>query len=220
MPSPIAHSLVGLLIAHAPKEMRGAAVWVGLALVAANAPDLDIVAGIVAGSINAYHGGPSHSIGAALVFAIVATLVLRKQSRRSAVVFGVAFAVYVSHVLLDMACEPSLTRPGLPLLWPLTNEGFLFPWRPFPGIAHGGPGGGPTEFFYELFSAGNFRAVGLEILVFGPALWLALRAAGSPLPIWSDLRRASRLRRTPREAALPLSDEQQLRAAAASERRD
>jgi hypothetical protein len=173
MPSPIAHSMVGLLIVHAPKEMRSGAVWLGLAIVAANAPDLDILAGFLSGSINAFHGGPSHSIGAALGFSTIATLALRRQRCRSALVFGVAFSIYLSHVLLDMPCEPSPTRPGLPLFWPVTSEGFLFSWRPFLGIAHGTPHGGALDFFSELFSIGNFKAIAFEIAVFAPALWLA-----------------------------------------------
>jgi membrane-bound metal-dependent hydrolase YbcI (DUF457 family) len=180
MPSPIAHSLVGLTIGHLPEPMRGRLLWVGLALFAANAPDLDFLAGLVSGSINAYHGGPSHSLGAALAFSALASLVLRRQGCRPALVFAVSFAIYTSHILLDMACEASPTRPGLPLFWPLSNASFLFPWRPFLGIAHGGDGGGPAEFLHELFSLGNFAAVALEVAVFAPPLWIACRRWGAP----------------------------------------
>jgi len=184
MPSPIAHSLVGLTIACAPREMRGRLACLAVALVAANAADLDFLAGFVSGSVNGYHGGPTHSIGAALLFATAAALVLRKQSGRMGVVFGVALSAYVSHILLDMACEPFPTRPRLPIFWPLTNEGFLFAWRPLLGIAHGGAGGGPADFFSELLSMANVKAVALEIALFAPPLWLAYRRWG--MPEWSS----------------------------------
>jgi len=180
MPSPIAHSLVGLTIAYAPQQARGRVACLAVALVAANAADLDFLAGWASGSVNGFHGGPTHSIGAALLFAAAAALLLRKQRRLVGAVFGIAFFAYISHILLDMACEPFPTRPRLPIFWPLTNEGFLFAWRPLLGIAHGGTGGGPADFFSELFSIANVKAVALEIALFAPPLWLAWRRWGTP----------------------------------------
>lgn len=182
MPSPIAHSLAGLTIAHAlaPEPLRGRAVWLGFAVVAGNAPDLDFLAGLVSGSINALHGGPSHSIGAAAVFASVCALALGARRRLVTQLFVTAFVIYTSHVLLDMACEPSPKRPGLPLLWPLTSEGLLFPWRPLLGIAHGTHGSGVSGFVAELFSARNLGPVLLELAVFAPLLALVYTVRGVP----------------------------------------
>jgi membrane-bound metal-dependent hydrolase YbcI (DUF457 family) len=182
MPSPLAHSLAGLTIAHAlgPEKLRGSTRWVGLALLAANAPDLDFFAGLAIGSINALHGGPTHSLGAALLFATAIAASVRSRGGPAARAFVAASAVYVSHVLLDMACESHPGRPGLPLFWPLDGSGYLFPWRPLPGIAHGEAGDGIGGFLGELFSAGNLAAACVEIAVFAPPLWLAYRRLGVP----------------------------------------
>src|SRR6185295_10033959 len=84
-----------------------------------------------------------------------------------------AAGLYASHVLLDMACEPSPKNPGMPVLWPLTLERFLFAWRPLPGIWHGGSQG-LAVFLDKLFSTHNLGAVGVELAVFVPVLVLTV----------------------------------------------
>jgi hypothetical protein len=86
VPSPIAHSLIGLAIGVAALRPRGKPARVTLRTRAlpllgfaalANAPDLDFVPGLLAGDLNRYHHGPSHSMLWALGFALWAGLLAR-----------------------------------------------------------------------------------------------------------------------------------------------
>ena len=176
----MAHSLVGLAIAHtlAPESVRARPAWYVVAVVAANTADLDFVAGLAAGSINAFHGGATHSFAVALAFGGLTALVFRPDEGARWRVALAAFACYASHVILDMACNQDPRNPGMTVLWPLTTERWLFAWRPLPGIIHGGTGGGVPEFLGELFSVHNLMAGAVELAVFLPLLGLALWARG------------------------------------------
>ncbi len=181
MPSPIAHMLVGLTIArrsrvwNEPVRVR----WILLAVFAANAPDLDFLFGLAAGAINRYHPNPSHSVLAALIFALVATLVLGRTWTRPLRLFGLTFGLYGSHILLDMFGDSSPAPPGVQLFWPLSDAGFVSPWRPLLGIVHGSAEGGNHLFLQELLSRHNLGAVALELVIFLPLLWLSTRRASA-----------------------------------------
>lgn len=184
LPSPVAHSLVGLAIAHtlAPTSVRARSAWYAVAVVAANAADLDFLAGLAAGSINAFHGGATHSFAVALAFGGLTALVFRPAGTTRGRVALAAFASYASHVILDMACNQDPRNAGMTVLWPLTNERWLFAWRPLPGIIHGGTGGGIPQFLGELFSVHNLMAGALELAVFLPLLGLVLWVRGDRNP--------------------------------------
>jgi len=74
MPSPIGHSLIGLTVANLPlkKQLYQSVFWLGYVVIVANVADLDFVPGWFIGDMNRYHHGISHSIGAAIIFAIFA----------------------------------------------------------------------------------------------------------------------------------------------------
>lgn len=182
MPSPIAHSLAGLTIAHAlaPEPATRRASWYVFAVVLANAADLDFAVGLAAGSINGCHGGPAHSLGAALGVAAISAFLVHEWAVPKGRMFLVAFALYASHILLDLACEQDPRNPGMTALWPFTYERYLFPWRPFGGILHGAPGDGVTQFLDELFTMHNLRAVGFEVAVLLPPLAVVCLVRGLP----------------------------------------
>lgn len=90
------------------------------------------------------------------------------------------FALYASHVILDMACTQSPQNPGMTVLWPVSTGRWLFAWRPLPGIIHGGTGGGMSEFLGELLSTHNLGTMVVELAVFLPLLGLALYIRGVP----------------------------------------
>lgn len=80
MPLPVGHSLAGGALWAAGDSRPG--VWAGwkrlaLAVFIANAPDLDMIPGILMGDPDRFHHGPSHSLGFALLAAVIATLVAR-----------------------------------------------------------------------------------------------------------------------------------------------
>ena len=176
LPSPVGHSLAGLTIAHmlAPKSAPVRASWYAFAVVAANAPDLDFVAGLAVGAINAFHGGISHSFGTALAVAGLTALALRGAPATRWRASAAALALYASHILLDMACNQSPENQGMPVLWPVTTDRMLFEWRPLWGILHGGTYEGVRHLLAELFSVHNLMAISIELAVFLPFLGLAL----------------------------------------------
>lgn len=169
MPSPVAHSLIGLSVGQffEPRAATDWRPWTAYCLVAANAPDLDFLAGWFGGDINAFHHGPSHSLAAAVVFGVLSVIVLHRfWTQRWRLFFG-GTAVYASHVVLDMFCGgPDGT--GIPLLWPLTNANFVAPWQPFAGILHGVHGDGVGTFLGELFSWYNLRVLAVEFALCFP----------------------------------------------------
>lgn len=154
--------------------------WILIVAFAANAPDLDFLYGLATGNINRYHPNPSHSILAALVFAVIAAMLLGRTWAIRYRLTGLMVLLYGSHIVLDMFSESSPTRPGLQLFWPLFNEGFLSPWRPLRGILHGGSGGDLFLTVRELLSWHNLGAVALEAVVFLPLLWLSLGCGAWP----------------------------------------
>ena len=86
-------------IVYGATERRGERTWTvsALYLFAANAPDLDFLPGLVVGDLSRFHHGPSHSVGFAILFGIVASLF---WSHRLCT-FVVASSLYFSHVVLD-----------------------------------------------------------------------------------------------------------------------
>ncbi len=131
----VGHVFVGMAAARFERERRRvtwqpfstAVVWSGLSLL----PDADVI-GFRLGVKYADewgHRGATHSIafaaGVALVVWLVARL-MRLPATRTAVL---AFAVVVSHGLLDTLTDGGL---GCALLWPFSHERFFAPWTPIP----------------------------------------------------------------------------------------
>lgn len=170
MPSPLAHTLAGIVVARA--TCRGAPVdgplWYGLCAFAANAPDLDFALGLAMGDINAVHAGPSHSFAAGVGFSVAAAVVAGRLWGRRRAAFAAAIASYGSHLLLDLFCGPPERTTGLPLLWPLSSAQWLSPWRPFLGILHGRSGGGIGQFLGAVLSEHNVGAMGIEFAYLAP----------------------------------------------------
>jgi inner membrane protein len=174
MPSPVGHSLAGLAIYRIAPGVPGLAPWrlLGVYVFAANAPDLDFVPGLLMGNPNRFHHGVSHSVGFALLFAIVAALVLRWRERewrwRHFLVF---LGLYLSHLALDYLSEDTSAPRGLPMFWPVTDRYFISPVSVFSDIQRINSTGG---FFPSLLSAHNVRAAMIECLVLLPFVAIAL----------------------------------------------
>jgi len=77
MPSPIGHSLLAFTVAGYDARKGSSRLWWWLLiLTAAVAPDFDFLPGILIGDPNRFHHGPSHSITAALLFALTFWLLI------------------------------------------------------------------------------------------------------------------------------------------------
>ena len=164
MPSPIGHSLAGFAVARLlgvrdlPHTAR--------AVLAANLPDVDFALGLS-------HGGPTHSLGAALACGAVSALLPGRGGAGRA--FRLATAAYTSHLLLDwLGKTPEGAGGGIPVIWPLSDWRTASPRHVFPTISTKG-GDGP--FVAQLINRHNLRAGLYELTLLGPIALVALRLA-------------------------------------------
>jgi inner membrane protein len=174
MPSPVGHSLAGCIIYTIAPGMQGMARWqvIALYLLAANAPDLDFVPGLLLGDVNRFHHGASHGVGFAVLFAALlsfALRIVRKQWRWRD--FFIVFSLYVSHLVLDYLSTDTGAPFGVPFFWPVSNAYYIAPFVLFSDIHRSNS---TADFFYSLLSLHNLWSVTLELLVLSPFLLLAL----------------------------------------------
>jgi membrane-bound metal-dependent hydrolase YbcI (DUF457 family) len=144
MPSPIAHTAVGLALwPLLPGDgvralSRGQRIaLVGGVVFMLNGPDVDIIAGMTFGAhAFAHHPSVTHSFAAAVVmagiFAAGARLLTALPFAR---LWLVGFLAWSSHVVLD-ACTGG---KGVPMFWPLTGEQMALPIALFYGVRHSQP---------------------------------------------------------------------------------
>jgi inner membrane protein len=185
MPSPIGHSLAGLAMYQIAPRFGGLARWqvVLTYCFVANAADLDFIPGLLLGQPNRFHHRLSHSIGAALIFVLIASLLLRwleRQPRwRDALIL---LSLYVSHVFLDYFSKDTGAPIGVPMFWPLSNSYFISPFAVFTDIERVNSS---LQFLPSLFTAHNLWAATLECLVLAPLVLVAFlmrkRRAARPL---------------------------------------
>lgn len=94
-------------------------------------PDIDLLPGVsnIAG-LSLVHRGPTHSLLVAAAVGMSCGVVARMRGRRGWLAFGLLCAAAMgSHDILDAFSEANVR---LELLWPLSNQGYLFPWHPLP----------------------------------------------------------------------------------------
>ena len=121
MPSPVGHVIAGIaagwLVAGRPQgpEWRRDGIREALVFGALGAlPDVDLLVGA--------HSGPTHSIGAAAIVAVVVWLAGRGLRIRHGLVGAAAcFAAYGSHVILDWLATDSSPPIGIMALWPFSR---------------------------------------------------------------------------------------------------
>lgn len=128
-------------------------LFAGLAML----PDADVIAFVLRIPYSAPlgHRGASHSFVFALVVALVAAAIVRRDRWRTALCVLIAVG---SHGLLDTLTDGGL---GIGLLWPFSNERFFAPVQPIP-VAPIGTG---------MLSRRGFYVVAVELVAFAP-LWL------------------------------------------------
>jgi inner membrane protein len=145
MPSPVGHSLIGLAIASAcvlPRgplravfgRLRQARGPLALGVLAANAPDVDYVPGILAGDLNAFHHLHTHTLGWVAAVALGAWMagkgIGRMRGLRS---LALVFVLLASHLAADLVTDDGRPPYGIMALWPLSDEYMISPvtvfWR-------------------------------------------------------------------------------------------
>lgn len=126
-------------------------------------PDADVIAFMLGISYhNPFgHRGASHSIVFALAGGVVAGLGARRLGLPPLRLGATAFAVLVSHPLLDTLTDGGL---GCALFWPFDETRYFAPWRPIP-VAPIGLG---------FLSSAGLRVAAFELIVFAPLIVLAL----------------------------------------------
>lgn len=176
MATPVGHSLIGLALGRLATRVvpvPGTAWrWYVLFLLAANAPDLDFIPGLLVGDINRFHQGITHSLVAMLFFGGIFAGFSRWLAAPVWPVTLAGIAAYGSHLLLDLFCQDSRVPVGIPLLWPFSDESFTASWIVFPGVAHGIPGDDMAVVLVEIFSLKNLAAIGIELTIMMPVLML------------------------------------------------
>jgi len=164
----------------------------------ANAPDFDLIPGILVGDPNRYHHGVTHSLVTALVVGGVAAAVAWLSGRpwpaaptgpagRGAVLAtGIVVAsLWGSHVVLDAVTHDPSPPQGVPMFWPLSDARVSGPalfWRADKVAGEATP----RQFVTSLLSWHNGVAMLREVLLTAPllllAVWMRNRRRGAPPP--------------------------------------
>jgi membrane-bound metal-dependent hydrolase YbcI (DUF457 family) len=120
-------------------------------------PDIDLLFGA--------HSGPTHSIGAAAVVAIMAWGVSGFRARPAAVL--AIFAAYGSHIFLDWLGADTSPPLGVMALWPISQEYFVSPLPIMPAISR--------RYWLPGFWMHNLGALLFEVAVLTPLVLAAWR---------------------------------------------
>ncbi len=183
MAGPVGHFLVGFAVSTPQIRSNPRFSWgiLAVVLISSIMPDFDFLPGLLLGDINRYHHGASHSIGAALIFALFTAQLCHRIFRGYVQAFLVCVSVYSSHLVADMLTVDTAAPLGIPLFWPLSGEYYISPIAIFINVQHGIPGQENLAVLSSIFSVHNLMAMLLEIGICGLLLWFArpLRLPGS-----------------------------------------
>ncbi|MFA5043187.1 MAG: metal-dependent hydrolase [Kiritimatiellia bacterium] len=186
MPSPIAHSLIGLALGLArflPRyrrwdELAGRfrAVWRPLlfCVFLANAPDLDYFFGILRGNANYYHQTVTHTLVWIGVTALAIWIYGRLRTRRTGYwPLGLLLALLGSHLLADWLTVDRSPPIGLMLAWPFSERFHHAACAFFPPAA--------KQTWAAVWSLPNLRLILVELAITLPpvilVLWFKYRGA-------------------------------------------
>ncbi|MFQ5632703.1 MAG: metal-dependent hydrolase [bacterium] len=169
MPTPIGHSLAGLLLSKTKIFVPSRSTYksIAVAMILANLADADFVPGLLSGNPNEFHHGVTHSVGASFFVGFLFAGYFFYRQRRFLAPFIFATVGYSSHIVFDFfAVDTSMPR-GIPALWPFSPEYFISPIAVFSDVRRSAASG---TFFQSLFIAHNGWTVCREMLVLAPML--------------------------------------------------
>jgi membrane-bound metal-dependent hydrolase YbcI (DUF457 family) len=131
VPSPVGHALASLAagwtVTRPPAERRAWRLQAAILVAVGLAPDLDLLMG--------RHSGESHSIGAAVIVATLATLMRWPVAATRARIWLAIFLAWMIHPICD-ALAPDTSAPhGVMLFWPFSADYVQFGVTPFMPIS-------------------------------------------------------------------------------------
>lgn len=128
MPTIVSHAAVPLAIGLGLGDKRIPRSLLAAGVASSMLPDADVILFRFGATYDSVwsHRGFSHSLGLALFLGMFAALALRRWSPAMTAFLFVA-ASTASHGLLDMMTNGG---HGVAILWPLTDQRYLFDWRP------------------------------------------------------------------------------------------
>ena len=133
MPSPVGHVIAGLTVHVASARDRAELLdprRIGTLVVAANAPDLDLLLKFLDG--RNHHQQETHSIGFAVLAAVAAAALFRLLRWPRPLGWGLAVgAAWLTHIGLDYMNNDSNPPIGLMALWPWSDQYYKLPWPIF-----------------------------------------------------------------------------------------
>ncbi len=174
MPSPVAHSFVGVgglvvLTQGTALKSFSSFLWekrreIIFFIGVANLPDLDMVIGFfLYGDVHTFHSLFSHSLLLAIPIALATSFLYPVGKRwRTFLTF---FILILLHDLMDFSASPNLKEPGsgVELFFPFYNERMASPFPIFWGFRH--------QTIEQFFSFHNLCVMGIEFFVFGWVTW-------------------------------------------------
>jgi membrane-bound metal-dependent hydrolase YbcI (DUF457 family) len=183
MATPVGHTLAGYAVAALVARPEGRPM-IALAVVMANAPDLDFLPGLLVGMPALYHQGVTHSLGfGVMVSAAAAAGAFRLRGTAFGPTFGICLLAYASHLALDALGTDARPPYGQRLLWPLSDVSFGGSLSVLPGVRHASSTSASTsEWLSGIFSAANVGAVAIEALVLAPLVYGARRRQRAAVP--------------------------------------
>ena len=172
MPTPVGHSLMGLILYTERKGVNWNLNWKDmlLFLLVANLADIDFLPGFLAGNPNKFHHGMTHSISFAVLSGTVLGLIYYLKERKDFLkYFSIFSIVYFSHLVLDYFGKDTKFPFGEQLFWPFSKNFFLSPIALFSDVSKASSS---DIFIQSLFNWHNLGTVILEVAIFLPILWL------------------------------------------------
>ena len=173
MPSPAGHSIIGYILCQAIERPAKRRFWwlLGLYLLAANAPDLDFIPGLIIGDPNRYHRGMTHSFGFGIPVAVGLGALMSLFKEGSFLNSSIRmFAACGSHLVLDFLWRDQTYPFGVMLFWPVIQGYFSTSLGFLPGITRSSYS--TMGFMMSLFSLHNLWAVFVECLFLLPAMMI------------------------------------------------
>ena len=143
MPSPVGHSLIGLAVGlgyglprtrwrDVPAELKANSAFFLIAILLANAADLDYLPGLFMGDWNLYHHGSSHTLQWTLLVTVAVCMLWRAfRPEAGWRVFGFVFLVLLSHLLADWVTDDGSAPYGIMLFWPMSDSYYISPVKLF-----------------------------------------------------------------------------------------
>lgn len=169
MPSPVAHSMMGLAVyITSTKKEEIISSWKRFLffIFLANLPDIDFLPVFIFGFsiIPNIHQGITHTIGFSIVAGLFFALLYGSKGGNVLKGFLLVFSLLSSHIFLDYLTVDSTPPYGFKLLWPFSDKPLTSSVSIFDGLA--------KKSLEELLSYGNFRVVLREMAIFLPLTFL------------------------------------------------